>query len=104
MAVHDVDVDQPRAGRHNLADLLTEAREVGREDRRRDTTTDEGVVRGGEVRRLVWGGFHAQVALSGSQTGFSIEWPQCWQSRSSEALMRTIVWCSPQSGHCETSS
>jgi hypothetical protein len=38
------------------------------------------------------------------QTGLSIELPQCWQRMSSVLLMRAIVWCSPQSGHCETSS
>ena len=36
--------------------------------------------------------------------GASIEWPQCWQSMSCEVLIRTIVWCSPQLGHWETSS
>ena len=36
--------------------------------------------------------------------GLSIEWRQCWQSMSSVVLMRAIVWCSPQFGHCETSS
>ena len=35
VAVHDVDVDHPRTGVHHLADLGTEPREVGREDRRR---------------------------------------------------------------------
>ena len=40
----------------------------------------------------------------GPHTERSIEWPQCWQSMSWEVLIRTIVWCSPQLGHCETSS
>ena len=28
--------------------------------------------------------------------------PQCWHFMSSVRLMRLIVWCSPQLGHCET--
>jgi hypothetical protein len=34
----------------------------------------------------------------------SIECWQCWHIMSSVRLMRLIVWCSPQFGHCETSS
>jgi len=29
---------------------------------------------------------------------------QVWQVISSVVLIRAIVWCSPQFGHCETSS
>ena len=36
VAVHDVDVDRPRAGCEHGADLIAEAREVGRQDRGRD--------------------------------------------------------------------
>jgi hypothetical protein len=36
--------------------------------------------------------------------GLSIESPQVWQIMSSVVLIRAIVWCSPQLGHCETSS
>ena len=92
VAVHHVDVDHPRAGGHHLGDLGAEPREVGGEDRGRDPPGREQLA---ATPRLVG---------SGHQTGFSIESPQCWQSMSSEVLMRTIVWCSPQFGHCETSS
>src|SRR3954454_7206303 len=34
----------------------------------------------------------------------SIEAPQLWHSMSAVLVMRAIVWCSPQLGHCETSS
>jgi hypothetical protein len=34
----------------------------------------------------------------------SIESPHVWQVMSSVVLIRAIVWCSPQLGHCETSS
>src|SRR5680860_231003 len=37
-------------------------------------------------------------------TGLSIESPHVWQVMSSVVLIRTIVWCSPQLGHWETSS
>ena len=84
VAVHDVDVDHAGAGVDHLADLGAEAGEVGGEDRGRDPALAVEIV---AVGRLA------------AQTGFSIEWPQCWQSRSSSALMRTIVWCSPQLGH-----
>ena len=95
VAVHDVDVDQPRAGGHHLGDLGAEPREVGGEDRRRDSPAANRSR--GELARV------SPVAAS-IRRPRSIEWPQCWQSMSSEALMRTIVWCSPQFGHCETSS
>ena len=52
--------------------------------------------RGEAAGRLVGGSL--------DQIDLSIESPQCWQSMSSEVLMRAIVWCSPQFGHCETSS
>ena len=68
-----------------------EPREVGGEDRGRDSPGRE---------QLGDAGLSAPV----HQIGLSIELPQCWQSMSSEVLMRTIVWCSPQFGHCETSS
>jgi hypothetical protein len=72
MAVHDVDVDHAGAGIDHLGDLLAQAREVGGEDRRGDPTG-------------------AKQPAHRIHTGFSIEWPQCWQRRSSSALMRTIV-------------
>ena len=87
VAVHDVDVDHPGAGVDHLGDLRAEPREVGGEDRRRDPAPGE------------------RAGLAGrAHTAFSIEWPQCWQSRSSSADIRTIVWCSPQLGQAETSS
>jgi hypothetical protein len=63
-------VDQPGPRLHHLGYLGAEASEVGGEDRGRDPPAREGVV--------------------GAHTGVSIEWPQCWQSRSSEALIRAI--------------
>jgi hypothetical protein len=84
MPVHHVDVDHACARRENVVDLLAEAREIGGKDRRGDPARCEQV--------------------PGAHIGFSIEWRQCWQTMSSERLMRTIVWCSPQSGHWETSS
>ncbi len=86
-AVHDVDVDHPRAGLHHLGHRGAEASEVGGEDRRRHAAPRERPVVG-----------------SGVHTGFSIECPHCWQVRSSSLVIRTIVWCSPQSGQAETSS
>ena len=56
VAVHDVDVDHPRAGVEHLADLLAQAREVGGEDR------------GGDAGEL------------GHQIGWSIELPQLLQA------------------------
>jgi hypothetical protein len=77
--VHHVAVDEPRPGGHDLLDLRGQAREVGREDRRRDA----------------------------GQTGHSIDAPQWTQVVVPEVTllaMRTIVACSPQSGHTERSS
>ena len=89
VAVHHVDVDHPRTGVHHLGDLRAELREVGREDRRAPRGARPNEVAG---------------RSPSAHTGRSIEWPQCWQSMSSVVLIRTIVWCSPQFGHCETSS
>ncbi len=36
--------------------------------------------------------------------GRSMELRQCWQVMSSVVRILAIVWCSPQFGHCETSS
>jgi hypothetical protein len=44
------------------------------------------------------------VLVVGDQIGWSIEAPQLWQLMSSVVLILAIVWCSPQFGHCETSS
>jgi hypothetical protein len=33
-----------------------------------------------------------------------MESPHIWQVMSSVLLIRAIVWCAPQFGHCETSS
>src|SRR5215218_10391184 len=41
VAIHHVDVDDPRAGRHHLLDLRAEAREVGGENRGRDALRGE---------------------------------------------------------------
>ena len=64
MAVHDVEVDHPRAGVHHLVDLRAEPREVGREDRRRDPRRRSA--RSARSRR-------SRVA----HIGLSIESPQC---------------------------
>ena len=45
----------------------------------------------------IGGGFQGQIERS-------IEWPQAWHFMSSVRVMRLIVPCSPQLGHCETSS
>jgi hypothetical protein len=79
MAVHDVDVDRPRARVHHRRDLLAQAREVGCQDRGRDA-----------VRR--------------AHMGTSIELRQWLQTYSAVSDIRTIVECSPQFGHTERSS
>ena len=45
VAVHDVDVDDPRAGVEHLLHLRAEAREVGGEDRRRDARPRDASLR-----------------------------------------------------------
>ncbi len=84
IAVHDVDVDDPRTGVEHLGDLGAELREVGGEDRRGDPASGRQP------------GAH--------QTALSIEVPHSWQRRSWSWLIRTIVWWVPQPGHWETSS
>jgi hypothetical protein len=73
--VHDVDVDEPRAGVEDLAHLLAEPCEVGAEDR--------------------WGDGHI---------GSSIESPQLWQVTVAVDDIRTMVECWPQLGHTERNS
>ena len=80
VAVHDVDVDDARAGVEHLADLVAQAGEVGGEDR------------GGDPVEL------------GIMIGWSIELPQLLHAYSAVSDMRTIVECSPQLGHTELSS
>ena len=76
VAVHHVDVDHRRAGVEHLLDLRAEAREVGRQDRRRD-------------------------ARPGAQIGTSIDSRQWLHAYSAVLDIRTIVECSPQFGHTE---
>jgi hypothetical protein len=77
VTVHDVDVDDGRAGVEDLADLLAQPPEVGGQDR------------GGDPP---------------GHTSTSIEPPQWLQVRVDVLVIRTIVECSPQSGHAERSS
>ena len=44
VAVHDVDVDDRRAGGDHLRDLLAQPAEVGAEDRRSDATLSYGLL------------------------------------------------------------
>ena len=80
VAVHDVDVDDARAGVEHLADLVPEAGEVGGQDR------------GGDAVQL------------GHQIGWSIELPQLLHAYSAVSDMRTMVECSPQLGQTELNS
>ena len=74
VAVHDVDVDHPRAGGEHLVDLLAEPGEVGREDRGSDLSA---------ARR--------PRPDRPSDDRRSIEVPHSWQRRSWSTLIRTIV-------------
>jgi hypothetical protein len=86
VAVHDVDVDHVRAGVHHLGHLPAEAGEVGRQDRGRDADV---------VRELTAGRRHSWRSMLAPQ----------WLQLSIAVLdMRTMVECSPQLGHSETSS
>jgi hypothetical protein len=76
-------VDQPRSLVHHLGDLRTETREVGREDRGRHAAPARQLAR---------------------HRGWSIDWPQWLQERMAVLDILTIVECSPQLGHTETSS
>ena len=86
VAVHHVEVDHPGAGVHHLVDLGAEPREVGREDRGRDPRRAPAA----RPSARSYGPQHRVAAV--------------WQVMSSVVLIRAIVWCSPQLGHCETSS
>jgi hypothetical protein len=96
VAVHHVHVHDPGPGGQDLRDLRAEPGEVGGQDRGRHAPGGEQVCRGPGGGGLAGRRLH--------QTGCSIELWQCWQSRSSEELMRTIVWWAPQLGHWEASS
>ena len=86
VTVHHVDVDHPRAGVEHLLDLLSEAGEVGREDRRRHVHARE---------RLGDGAVHI---------GCNMLSPQLLHFTIAVDDMRTIVECSPQFGHTDESS
>ena len=96
MAVHDVDVDHPRAGREHLVHLLAEAGEVRRQDRRRDPALAQQA----QGRRSA----PSAAAATEPQTARSMLPWQWLQATIAVLDMRTIVECSPQFGHTETSS
>ena len=98
VAVHHVEVDHPRAGVHHLVDLGAEPGEVGREDRRRDPRRSAISSR----HPLAHG--RSLLAPRRSARALSIECAAGLAFMSSVLLIRAIVWCSPQLGHCETSS
>ena len=54
VAVHHVDVDRARAGLQHRGDLLAEAGEVGREDRRRDAGRPGGHQIGWSIELRQW--------------------------------------------------
>jgi hypothetical protein len=86
VAIHDVDVDHTRAGGDHLLDLLAEPVEVGGKDRGRDAAPAHHFRDG-----------HGYTALS------MLPW-QWLQATIAVLDIRTIVECSPQLGHTETSS
>jgi hypothetical protein len=77
VAVHDVHVHDVRPGGHDLLHLVAKAAEVGGQDR------------GGDAP---------------GHTSTSIDPPQWLHVVVAVLDMRTIVECSPQSGHTERSS
>ena len=77
VTVHDVDVDDGRAGVDDGGDLLAQPAEVGGQDR--------------------WGD-------PARHTSTSIDPPQWLQLSAAVLVIRTIVPCSPQFGHAERSS
>jgi hypothetical protein len=85
MAVHHVDVDHAGAGGDYLVDLGAEPREVGGQDRRRDAAVAHQL------------GERHYTALS------MLPW-QWLQATIAVLDIRTIVECSPQLGHTDTSS
>ena len=96
--VHHVHVDHPRAGREHLADLLAQATEVGRQDRRHDLHgADQLACTAHRCGRAdpAWGVRH---------TACSIVSPQLLHFSTALVDILTIVECSPQLGHTELSS
>jgi hypothetical protein len=94
-------VDDPGTGIHDLGDLGSELAEIGGKDRRGDADTLKGIGHGSfDGTGLV----SHPVSWGRGQIGWSIEEPQLWQLMSSVVLILAIVWCSPQFGHCDTSS
>ena len=84
-AIHHVDVDHPRTRLEDLVDLRAQPREVRGQDRRRDPALEQQA------------GAHAHTGCS------MLPW-QWLQEISAVLDIRTIVECSPQLGHTETSS
>ena len=83
VAVHHVDVDDAGTRLHDGGDLIAQACEVGREDRRENAPPAWQLV---------------------GHRGWSIEAPQWLQLSIAVLDMRTIVECSPQLGQSDTSS
>ena len=84
MPVHDVDVDDPRAG------AITSSTRAPR--RAKSAERIEGATRRSPSSSLI------RCSPRHRHTCLSIESPQCWQVMSSVVLIRAIVWCSPQLG------
>jgi hypothetical protein len=82
VAVHDVDVDHAGSGCQYLVDLRTEPAEIRREDRGRDVVGADLIVHSC-LSMLPWQWLHCTIAV---------------------VDIRTMVECSPQLGHTETSS
>ncbi len=104
-----------RARREHFANLLAQASEVGREDRRGDVDLGEQLRARSEPpvsvicasRRAVWRGRQASGRVRSHaepQTCCNIESPQLLHLRIAVVDIRTIVECSPQFGHTEVSS
>ncbi len=97
MAVHDVAVDDARARGEDLGDLLAQAAEIRRQDRGRDARRLQQRHRAGHVALRAGGAHIAHIARSMLS-------PQLLQVTIAVLDMRTIVECSPQLGHTDTSS
>ena len=96
MAVHDVNVDQPSSGREHLTDLGAKPREVGRKDRRRNSPL---------VHQLKLRFTPRDLGLPRRHYSARNMLPRQWLHASTAVRdIRTIVECSPQFGHTDTSS
>ena len=96
MAIHYVDMDDPRPGGDHLLDLGAEPGEISGENRGRDPQLME--------EPLLRSGRDVRGALRRAQTALSMLPWQWLQATTAVLDMRTIVECSPQFGHTEVSS